>query len=116
MKALYEESHPEYLQYIYLVAPISLVLLNPIGFTLLEIHRQKQEAHHQRQKITVILHVIKDVLLNPIVFMAVIGIAGNFLFKQHVPLVIDDILEVLGKPSLYICQKIFSLPEKKQRC
>ena len=97
MKALYEDSHPEYLQYIYLIAPISLVLLNPIGFTLLEIHRQKQDTSHQRRKIAVSLHVIKDVLLNPIVFMSVVGIAGNFLFKQNVPVVIDDILEVLGK-------------------
>ena len=96
MKALYEESHPEYLQYIYLVAPISLVLLNPIGFTMLEIHKHKQEPTRHTRKVTVVLHVIKDVLMNPIIFMAVIGIVGNFLFKQNVPAVIDDILEVLG--------------------
>lgn len=96
LKALYEDSHPEYLQYIYLIAPISLVILNPIGFTLLEIHKQKQDTSHQRRKITIVLHVIKDVVLNPIVFMTMVGIAGNFLFKQNIPAVIDDILVVLG--------------------
>ena len=104
MKALYEDSHPEYLQYIYLVAPISLVILNPIGFTLLEIHKQKQDTSHQRRKVTIVLHVIKDVVLNPIVFMTMVGIAGNFLFKQKIPAVIDDILMVLGK----LCNKIRS--------
>ncbi|GLD71087.1 integral membrane protein GPR155-like isoform X1, partial [Lates japonicus] len=34
--ALYRSTYPEYLQYIYLVAPVSLMLLNPIGFALCE--------------------------------------------------------------------------------
>jgi hypothetical protein len=30
--SLYHKSHPEFPSYLYLVAPISLVFLNPIGF------------------------------------------------------------------------------------
>ena len=66
---------------------------------MLEIHRHKDDASHRSGKCHLVLHVIKDVLSNPIVFMVLIGIAGNFLFKQNVPTVIGDILEVLGKVS-----------------
>lgn len=41
LQALYQDTHPEYLNYIYLISPISLLLLNPIGFTLMEIHRHR---------------------------------------------------------------------------
>ena len=109
VKALYEKSHPEYLQYIYLVAPISLVLLNPIGFTMLEINKHKQDSTHPTRKVKVVLRVVKDVLVNPIIFMAVIGIAGNFLFKQNVPAVIDDILEVLGMSRFFLVLCNFDL-------
>lgn len=96
MKALYYESHQEYLQYIYLVAPISLVLLNPIGFTMLEVHRRHQDSTQKHGTCRLVLHVVKDVITNPIVFMVLIGIVGNFVFKQKIPSVLDDILQVLG--------------------
>ncbi|XP_071102549.1 lysosomal cholesterol signaling protein-like isoform X1 [Haliotis cracherodii] len=97
LQALYQNNHPEYLQYIYLVAPISLVFLNPLGFVLMEIHKRRTESvdstHSTRR---LIWHVFKGIITNPIVFMTAIGIAGNFIFKQHVPLILDDILTVLG--------------------
>ena len=39
LKAIYGQSHPEYSSYMYLLAPISLVILNPIGFIILELGR-----------------------------------------------------------------------------
>ena len=39
LKAIYGQSHPEYASYMYLIAPISLVILNPIGFIILEVGR-----------------------------------------------------------------------------
>ena len=39
LKAIYGQSHPEYSSYMYLLAPISLVILNPIGFIILEVGR-----------------------------------------------------------------------------
>ncbi|KAL5007631.1 hypothetical protein ScPMuIL_016437 [Solemya velum] len=41
VESLYKDTHPDYLNYIYLIAPISLCFLNPIGFVLLEIHQRK---------------------------------------------------------------------------
>nr|CAB3250704.1 integral membrane protein GPR155 [Phallusia mammillata] len=49
---LYKKSYPEFLQYIYLLAPISLLILNPIGFMLLEIDKHwkaKNEALTETQ-------------------------------------------------------------------
>ncbi|XP_078481964.1 lysosomal cholesterol signaling protein [Ciona intestinalis] len=40
VKVLYAKTHPELLQYIYLAAPVSLLILNPIGFIMLEIDKQ----------------------------------------------------------------------------
>lgn len=37
--ALYKEVHPEYASYLYLMAPISLAILNPIGLVLMEISK-----------------------------------------------------------------------------
>ena len=79
------------------MAPISLVLLNPYWLHNARNPQRKQDTTQHTRKVTVVLHVIKDVLINPIVFMTIIGIAGNFVFKQNIPVVIDDILEVLGK-------------------
>ncbi|KAJ8314204.1 hypothetical protein KUTeg_008765 [Tegillarca granosa] len=100
VQALYEKSHPEYLSYIYLIAPISLLFLNPIGFSLLEVQKRKNslEEHGTTHtgKCTMALHVIRGILCNPIVFMTFIGIAGNFLFQRQIPIVILSILNVLG--------------------
>ena len=131
MQALYKDSHPEYLTYIYLLAPISLLLLNPIGFALMELQRhfsqhasgpagegQEESSSRQHRKDStpgshlshshadrrdeerkwwqVIGQVIRGVLLNPIVFMSAVGIAGNFIFQHNIPETLDNILSVLG--------------------
>lgn len=153
LQPLYQETHPDYLNYIYLIAPISLCILNPFGFILMEIHRRKlahqidanKQEHgdatngsagvdHSPERrcsqvsqrhssgseggkgtwpesdgrgsgnkpqeepslVRGVLHVAKGVFLNPIVFMTAIGIVGNFIFKQKVPSILDDILVVLG--------------------
>jgi len=37
--ALYKDVHPEYASYLYLMAPISLAILNPVGLVLMEISK-----------------------------------------------------------------------------
>ena len=39
VRAIYSQTEPQFLQYIYLVAPISLLILNPIGFIMMDIHK-----------------------------------------------------------------------------
>ncbi|PBC32634.1 Integral membrane protein [Apis cerana cerana] len=72
--ALYGKTHPEYAAYLYLMAPISLVILNPIGFVLLEI----------------------GIMLNPVLLMTVLGIFGNLVFSHVVPAVLATVLNVFG--------------------
>ncbi|XP_052096045.1 integral membrane protein GPR155-like isoform X2 [Mytilus californianus] len=107
LQALYDKSHPQYLNYIYLIAPVSVVILNPIGFLLLEIQKKREGVDVEVSKsindsgpksgtCALILHVIKGVITNPIVFMTIIGIAGNFILRRNLPLVISEILDVLG--------------------
>ena len=96
--AIYSKAHPEYINYLYLIAPVSVIFLNPVGFTLLEIHKWQTTSPDQRSsKLKAVLSILKGVLLNPIVFMSAFGIGGNFIFRQHIPNVVDDVLKVLGK-------------------
>ena len=39
LKALYGQTNPEYPMYLYLLSPISLAILNPIGCVLMEIDK-----------------------------------------------------------------------------
>uniref|UniRef100_A0A671TBX8 Integral membrane protein GPR155-like n=1 Tax=Sinocyclocheilus anshuiensis TaxID=1608454 RepID=A0A671TBX8_9TELE len=90
--ALYRTSHPEYMQYIYLVAPVSLMLLNPVGFALCEIQRWRHTNDRNYSK----LHVIFTVLKNPIVFMVIVGILSHFLFGGRVPVLLGEFVDGLA--------------------
>ncbi|CAH1790297.1 unnamed protein product [Owenia fusiformis] len=97
VQALFNKTHPEYVTYIYLIGPISLCILNPIGFMMMEFQNWKTSAPNERgNNLSAVGKVLKGVILNPIVFMTIIGIMGNFLFKRNVPIVITDILKILG--------------------
>ncbi|TNN45600.1 Integral membrane protein GPR155 [Liparis tanakae] len=82
--ALYRSTYPEYLQYIYLVAPVSLMLLNPVGFALCEVQRWKQ-ASHSHSTLGILGLVVLQVLKNPMVFMVIVGIIGHFALGQRIP-------------------------------
>ncbi|XP_050975614.1 integral membrane protein GPR155 [Labeo rohita] len=85
VEALYRNTHPEYLQYIYLVAPVSLMVLNPIGFVFCEVQRWRNGEPHQKSKLQVVGLVLLQVVKNPIVFMVVIGVISHFLLGQKIP-------------------------------
>lgn len=59
--ALYRSTYPEYLQYIYLVAPVSLMLLNPIGFALCEVQKWRQSGNSQHRTLGIMGVVILQV-------------------------------------------------------
>ncbi|XP_011052542.1 PREDICTED: integral membrane protein GPR155 [Acromyrmex echinatior] len=92
--ALYGRTHPEYAAYLYLMAPISLAILNPIGFILLEIGKRRVEEHTNCKDM--VYSIVKGVVLNPVLFMTVLGIIGNFIFNHNVPRLLATILEVFG--------------------
>ncbi|XP_012227466.1 lysosomal cholesterol signaling protein isoform X2 [Linepithema humile] len=92
--ALYGKTHPEYAAYLYLMAPISLAILNPIGFVLLEIGKRRVEEHANCRNM--VYSIMKGVVMNPVLFMTVLGIVGNLIFRHNVPRLLASILEVFG--------------------
>ncbi|XP_065696503.1 lysosomal cholesterol signaling protein isoform X2 [Patagioenas fasciata] len=96
VEALYQTTYPEYLQYIYLVAPISLMMLNPLGFIFCEIQKWRDNRTVSHSKIKIVGLALLRVLQNPIVFMVFIGIASNFILGQKVPEYLENFLDGLG--------------------
>ncbi|KAM7407431.1 hypothetical protein PAMA_003247 [Pampus argenteus] len=105
VEALYKSTYPEYLQYIYLVAPVSLMLLNPIGFAFCEIQKWKNQGNHQQSKLLIMGLVVLKVLKNPIVFMVVIGIIAHFVLNRTVPAFmaqfVDGLANSFGGAALF---------------
>ncbi|XP_013172456.1 PREDICTED: integral membrane protein GPR155 isoform X2 [Papilio xuthus] len=106
INAIYEKTHPEYALYLYLMAPISLAILNPFAFVLLEINKQRQNtdqsvsAQNQKKyvmKIKMLLQILKGIVFNPVLVMTVLGIIGNIAFKHKLSIYIEGLLEVYGQ-------------------
>lgn len=119
--ALYKNIHPEYASYIYLMAPISLAILNPIGYVLMEISNLQKNSeqnliasssHHRslprcpqvseqnnvdapkHAKLMLAIKTIRSVFLNPILLMTVLGVIVGFAFPQGLPEIIAGVLRV----------------------
>ncbi|KAI7809062.1 putative integral membrane protein GPR155, partial [Triplophysa rosa] len=96
VEALYRNTHPEYLQYIYLVAPVSLMILNPLGFAFCEVQRWRTGEHQPQRKLKVLGLVVLQVVRNPIVFMVVIGVISHFLLRQKIPAFMEEFVDGLA--------------------
>jgi predicted permease len=94
--AVYKQSHPEYSRYVYLITPISLVILNPIGFVLIEIQKRIDDQRRHRgkswNKFQLISIVFRNIIRNPIVICTLLGVIFNQLLHQHLPYFIECIL------------------------
>uniref|UniRef100_A0A671Q0M9 Integral membrane protein GPR155-like n=1 Tax=Sinocyclocheilus anshuiensis TaxID=1608454 RepID=A0A671Q0M9_9TELE len=96
VEALYRNTHPEYLQYIYLVAPVSLMVLNPLGFAFCEVQRRRTGEPQQQSKLQVLGLVLLQVVKNPVVFMVVIGVISHFLLGQKIPPFMEEFVDGLA--------------------
>jgi len=104
--ALYGKIHPEYASYLYLVAPVNLIFLNPIAFTLMELSRQREIHYQELQDSTaprpkgnwgiLLKRVFSGVCLNPVVLMTGLGICANLIFSHCLPKTLAGILGMLG--------------------
>ena len=87
LQAIYSLSHPDFQSYLYLLAPISLVILNPIGFVFMEIGKQQEQAagtNLNNSKWVLVKSVIKGICTNAVI--------GKFNFSCFI--------------SMKICQRI----------
>lgn len=97
INAVYKQSHPNYERYIYLIAPISLVILNPIGILLIEIQKRFHERKSDRKldsrdRLQLIKLIGKNISRNPIVICTFLGVIFNRIFDEHLPSLPDLIL------------------------
>ncbi|KAL4703296.1 hypothetical protein ACJJTC_015428 [Scirpophaga incertulas] len=107
INAIYEKTHAEYALYLYLMAPISLAILNPVAFILMEINKQKENAqysqmHNETHKVDIskfklLKQITKGILFNPVLVMTILGIIGNIAFKHKLSVYIEGLLEVFGQ-------------------
>lgn len=73
---LYSGTYPNFPHYLYLVAPIQLVLLNPIGLALME---YGQQHRHHLSALRVVHKLLWNLVKNPIIFMPMLAITWNLL-------------------------------------
>ena len=107
MSAVFHDpSTKDLVNYVYMAAPISLAILNPIGFALLEyqkaIDNQGEKTVNFKQ---IFLTTVKGVVTNPLVFMIVFGIAFNFILSQQIPTILvqlfDSLSSAFGATALF---------------
>ncbi|XP_053606460.1 lysosomal cholesterol signaling protein isoform X2 [Plodia interpunctella] len=105
INAIYKNTHPEYALYLYLMAPISLAILNPVAFVLMEINKQKEAAQAITDatrnkdvcKLKLLQQIVKGIAYNPVLVMTVLGIVGNIVFKHQLSIYIEGLLQVFGQ-------------------
>jgi len=80
---------------LYLVAPISLLILNPIGFVLLEFGKNK-DGQTGGGPLVSLMRVLKGLITNPIVAMTILGVLGNIAFSSNPPPHLTKFLSSMG--------------------
>eukprot|EP00092_Neocalanus_flemingeri_P013901 GFUD01014996.1.p1 GENE.GFUD01014996.1~~GFUD01014996.1.p1 ORF type:complete len:836 (-),score=188.93 GFUD01014996.1:75-2582(-) len=106
LNAIYGANHPEYPMYLYLLAPVSLAFLNPIGFVLMEIGKSRDSSiAMSRAKIA--MKAVQGIIKNPIITMTFLGIIGNLIFHGSMPDIIHNFMQTLG--SAFSASALFLL-------
>lgn len=115
--ALYGKSHPEYASYIYLLAPISLAILNPIGYVLMEVTKMRNKRTESpppsprcpqtrevadgsqsriRGKMVLVLRTVQNIFFNPVLSMTLLGVIGGVVFPSGLPVAVASVLRAFG--------------------
>jgi len=92
LDAVFGKNHV-YVSYLYLAAPISLLVLNPIGFIMLE---ASKKTEGKKSILRSLLLVVKGLAVNPIVSMTFLGVVANLVFQGHPPEFLKFLLDKLG--------------------
>ncbi|XP_076361938.1 lysosomal cholesterol signaling protein-like [Tachypleus tridentatus] len=121
VSALYAITQPMFSRYMYLLTPLTLALLNPVSFILMEVEKirqynkqeasasddDKKEKSTQSTQSSTFLHHVKHlfklswvvalgIIKNPVIIATVLGIILNFSFQSQLPDIIYVILKVLA--------------------
>ncbi|XP_060864971.1 lysosomal cholesterol signaling protein [Metopolophium dirhodum] len=94
-EALYRHQHSEFVQYLYLVAPINLIILNPFGFAMMELG-QEYNRHETTRRSALMGRISRNIICNPVVFMTALGMIANLVFNHDPPKIITTFLGTFG--------------------
>eukprot|EP01012_Entosiphon_sulcatum_P060311 TRINITY_DN851_c0_g2_i1.p1 TRINITY_DN851_c0_g2~~TRINITY_DN851_c0_g2_i1.p1 ORF type:complete len:834 (+),score=201.11 TRINITY_DN851_c0_g2_i1:53-2554(+) len=92
---------PEYADYVFLSAPIQLIILNPIGFAILEASAAKAIAEQEGEKASksrgaIVLGIVQGVVTNPVVVMTLSGLIINLITGGKLPSFVSQSLALAG--------------------
>ena len=97
LASLYHTKHPEFAGYLYVLAPIQLAIINPIGLILMEIQKQiENNKTGQRNGSRIFFSVVKQIFKNPILIMTIAGIVWNLTCGPSLPVLILPFFKVLS--------------------
>jgi predicted permease len=95
ISSLYAEIQPFYAEYLYVLAPIQLLVINPAGIFMMELNRQLSNSNISSR--TLLIAVVCGVLKNPVIIMTVAGLLWNVLGPHKLPLVMSSTMDVLAQ-------------------
>ena len=96
LDAVYGHDHP-FVGLLYLVAPISLLILNPIGFVLMEAEKNSSTKDSGiLAKMKTFLVVMRALMMNPIIAMTILGVFANLVFQGNLPTLFSKFLIAIG--------------------
>ncbi|KAH6943227.1 hypothetical protein HPB50_017953 [Hyalomma asiaticum] len=94
---LYDKVQPTFSHYLYLVAPIQLAFLNPIGFIMMEYGRTQEDSNGGSGTRSRLLSTLTGIVKNPVVVAPALGIVWNVCTSGAVlPSVVQRILDSFG--------------------
>lgn len=99
--SLYGNTKTSLANYLYILAPIQLLILNPIGLFLFEISKIIEETHsspsivHRFMSLT--KRLIKKIFINPIILSTILGLIVNLSTKNSLPKVVMPFLQSLSQ-------------------
>ena len=99
--SLYSNTHPAFPNYLYVLAPLQLIILNPIGLCLMEFSKSRASISHRSGRTNVpipslLLPVITRTAASPIVTMPIAGTLWNLIIGPEVPKMLGDFLQSFG--------------------
>lgn len=97
ISSLYAKTHPNFANYLYVLAPIQLIILNPVGIFMMEIHKAGSRQSSSGRSPNLILPVLKGILTNPVILMTLLGLLWNLTLSHSIPVIISSALTVLSQ-------------------
>eukprot|EP00730_Choanoeca_flexa_P001953 TRINITY_DN10854_c0_g1_i6.p1 TRINITY_DN10854_c0_g1~~TRINITY_DN10854_c0_g1_i6.p1 ORF type:complete len:849 (+),score=177.43 TRINITY_DN10854_c0_g1_i6:1420-3966(+) len=129
---------PEVSKYLFIVAPVSLLIINPLCLVLTEISATRNGLRSNTSAQRSLLRIVVQVLRKPVVSMVILGLVLNPAFGGNPPTFLRSLFDVLGRsfagpalfniggnmhgkfksmkgrslfaPAMLICSKIILLP------